>query len=266
MGYFIIKRIDSIIKLVNARDPPNKFFESTVNLANQDAWKRRSIYLSQANFQFEPQSTNNFRHSINNIGLRSTALLKDDSSDDWMYGNTDEGIGEMDRYIPMIGVPKCISALKDKFLPVGLQKMLRQSTRFSYSFHVGRDSKVSKRESSIQNNTNKNLTNKIIMNEELKVNLVKTWAKAKEFFKYSKESSSRSTSSDKDDNWNIIDDDWVQETSISYRCDNLNKYNINTMFSKWEFSSLKEEVKNLSLAFKNKRDSYVNKIEEIDQK
>ena len=50
------KRIQSIIKLVNARDPPNKIFESTVNLANKDAWKRRSIYLTKAQLQFETQS------------------------------------------------------------------------------------------------------------------------------------------------------------------------------------------------------------------
>lgn len=50
------KRIQSIIKLVNARDPPNKLFESTVNLANKDAWKRRSIYLTKAQFQFDTQN------------------------------------------------------------------------------------------------------------------------------------------------------------------------------------------------------------------
>lgn len=99
------------------------------------------------------------------------------------------------------------------------------------------------------------------------MNLAETWARAKEFFKYSKDSNSRSESLDKDDNWNIVEDDWVQETSISHRCDNLNKYNINTMFAKCEFGNRIEDIKMISSVHKNtKINSYVNKIEEIDQK
>ena len=75
-----------------------------------------------------------------------------------MCNNTDEGIGEMDRYIPMIGVPKWLTALKDKYLPIGLQKMLRNSTRFSYSFYVGGDSKALKQEiSSFRESANSKL-------------------------------------------------------------------------------------------------------------
>lgn len=99
------KKIQHIVKLVNARDPPNRFFESTVNLANQDAWKRRSIYLSKAHLNFEPQSTHNVRHSMH-TALPTPHLNREDSADDEQWDNTDECIGEYDRIIPVIGVPK----------------------------------------------------------------------------------------------------------------------------------------------------------------
>lgn len=59
------KHIEKVVKLVNARDPPNKLFESTVNLANRDAWKRRSVYMSRAQFNREPIENIDIRHSVN---------------------------------------------------------------------------------------------------------------------------------------------------------------------------------------------------------
>lgn len=104
------KRISSIVKLVNARDPINKYFESTVNLANKDAWKRRSIYLSKAK-QFEPEvMQTETRRTVINQGLNppplATTLSREDSNDDELWGNVDEGIGENDRVIPVISPPK----------------------------------------------------------------------------------------------------------------------------------------------------------------
>lgn len=93
---------------------------------------------------------NNIRHSIN-FGLRPRTLMKEDSTDDYLMDNTDEGIGEMDRFIPCIGVPKCLTALKDDFLPQGLQKILKNSTRFSLSYHMSsQESKFNKRDSSLR--------------------------------------------------------------------------------------------------------------------
>lgn len=178
------RRIQSIVKLVNARDPPNKYFESTVNLANKDAWKRRSIYLSKANMNFEPDNVNNARHTIH-TAFDTPNLNREDSCDDDLWDNTDEGIGEFDRVIPVIGVPKCLSALKDKSLPPGIQKMLKQSTRFSHSFHVGGNSVKGNRDSSIrgfnkQNNSKRNRRE----TEESKTSQANRNKSMKEFFGY----------------------------------------------------------------------------------
>lgn len=194
------RRIQSIIKLVNARDPPNKLFESTVNLANKDAWKRRSIYLTKAQFQFDTQNVKNIRHSIN-FGIRPTTLMKDDSIEDGMFNNTDEGIGEMDRFIPSIGVPKCLTALKDKYLPQGLQKMLKQSTRFSLSYHMSsQESKFYKRESTIRDNIDYKYNTKRSEREEAKRNTEEVFLRPKEKSVHIKDSLHKSESSDKDDN------------------------------------------------------------------
>ncbi len=104
------RRISSIVKLVNARDPINNYFESTVNLANKDAWKRRSIYLSKAK-QFDPDvGRAGPRHTVMNPTLDqpplTSSLSREDSADDELWGNVDEGIGENDRVIPVITPPK----------------------------------------------------------------------------------------------------------------------------------------------------------------
>lgn len=83
------KRISSIVKLVHARDPPNKFFESTVNLANQDAWKRRSIYMSKANMGFEAPREQKERHTVMSP-FETPNLTREDSADDDSWNNTDE--------------------------------------------------------------------------------------------------------------------------------------------------------------------------------
>lgn len=104
------RRISSIVKLVNARDPINKVFESSVNLANKDAWKRRSIFLSKAK-QFEPEmSRPDHRNTVINQSPAPAPLVaslsKEDSMEDELWGNVDEGIGEYDRVIPVITPPK----------------------------------------------------------------------------------------------------------------------------------------------------------------
>lgn len=83
------KRLNSIVKLVNARDPPNKYFESTVNLANQDAWQRRSIYMTRASMNFDAPQSHNLRNTAHAGGL-SPNLHRDDSWDDDVFNNTDE--------------------------------------------------------------------------------------------------------------------------------------------------------------------------------
>jgi hypothetical protein len=92
------------VKLVNARDPPNKYFENTVNLANKDAWKRRSIYLNEAK-AFEPHSAAAGRQTAYGSNLVSN-LSRDDSADDDFFDNVDEEIGEFDRVIPVVLTPK----------------------------------------------------------------------------------------------------------------------------------------------------------------
>lgn len=92
------------MKLVNARDPPNKYFENTVNLANKDAWKRRSIYLNEAK-AFVPQAPAAVRHTAYGSNLVSN-LSRDDSADDDFFDNVDEEIGEFDRVIPIVSNPK----------------------------------------------------------------------------------------------------------------------------------------------------------------
>jgi hypothetical protein len=154
------------VKLVNARDPPNKYFESTVNLANKDAWKRRSIYLTQAK-AFEPHAPAAVRHTAFGTNLGSN-LSKDDSADDDFFDNVDEEIGEFDRVIPIVLTPKCMTALQDKFLPEGISKLLRQSTRFSHSFHVGGGEKRTKIEGSFRNSNIKKSKNTDKYSEESK--------------------------------------------------------------------------------------------------
>lgn len=59
----------------------------------------------------------------------------------------------------------------------------------------------------------------------------------------------------------------MHETAISHHCDNLNRYNIHTMFEKCEFSTPQSEIKLVNSNVQTKkRDSYVNKIEDLDQK
>lgn len=99
------KRIHKTVKLINARDPPNKVFESSVNLTNQDAWKRRSIYMSKAQFQFDTQPNDFMRFSVN-TPIDSSLLKREDSNDDNLWNNVDEGISVYDRIIPVIGTPK----------------------------------------------------------------------------------------------------------------------------------------------------------------
>jgi len=100
------KRINSIVKLINARDPPNRYFDATVKLTDEDVWKRRSIYMSKADRSFEPEQVQNTRHTVANTQLSTPNLNREDSADEDFFDNVDEGIGEHDRVIPVIGVPK----------------------------------------------------------------------------------------------------------------------------------------------------------------
>ena len=143
----------------------------------------------------------------------------------------------MDRFIPSIGIPKCLTALKDKYLPPGLQKMLRQSTRFSLSFHMpSQESKFGKRESQLRESIDCKYNSKRSEREVSKRITEESVAKSKEMSVQSNDIFKRIESSDRDDNWNIADDNSTNEVSIADRWDNLNKLNINSMVSKWDFS------------------------------
>ena len=61
-----------------------------------------------------------------------------------------------------------MTALQDKFLPEGISKLLRQSTRFSHSFHVGGSEIRSKIEGSLRSSNLKKSKNSDKFNEESK--------------------------------------------------------------------------------------------------
>lgn len=78
--------------------------------------------------------------------------------------------------------------------------------------------------------------------EESKRNTEETFTKTKEKSVHMKDPIIKAESSDKEDNWNIADDDITNETSVADRWDNLNKLNISSMIIKWEFSKNNPEA------------------------
>lgn len=223
------KRISSIVKLVEARDPINKYFESTVNLANKDAWRRRSIYLSKAQ-AFDPQiKRGEVRNTVTNtFSPPKTQLSKDDSTDDELWDNVDEGIGEYDRVIPSIAPPKCMAVLIDRFLPAGISNLLRNSTRFSRSFHVGGSSKKDHWESSYS--TSKFMSRIGSRGEESKntftTNTLSANTENTAFFGYQKNTNVQQEEVIKpqEDNWNFTEEKWVREKTLQEQKDTLKDY------------------------------------------
>lgn len=189
-----------------------------------------------------------------------------------MWDNTDEGIGEFDRVIPVIGVPKCLSALKDKSLPPGIQKMLKQSTRFSHSFHVGGNPVKDHRDTSIRgfnkdkpNNRNRRET------EESKAAQAQRNKSMKEFFGYKNYAEmQRNNPSEFEDASNFGEEAWIREKTLHHQKDSLNQYDNNTVFSKNSFQENKDqnEVNDViePVNHSKQRDSLIDKIEEIDNK
>ena len=259
-------KIKKIVKLVNMRDPPNKLFESSVDLANKDAWKRRSIYMSKAQYNFEAPDVDQVRHSVNvpfDIPLINSNK-NDDCSDDHLWNNVDECISVHDRIIPVIPTPKCLSALKDRYLPQGIQNMLKNSTRFSHSFHIKRDAKGVKRDSEMMfKHAKKHNSNNLDVFEKAR--------------KISQAMKSGSSSSDYDDNCNIDDEEeYTPEATLAHQCDNLRRYSIDTKFKlpppqQDDLGRISKNLEIVGNVHQNDyeksiklRDNQMNKIEDLD--
>jgi Dullard-like phosphatase family protein len=264
-----VKRIDSIVKLINARDPPNKYFDSTVNFMDDNVWKRRSIYMTKAQMNLDPSRSQHARHTVLNSGHQGLTLSREDSGEDDFWDNTDEGIGEYDRVIPVVAIPKWLSALKDKYLPPGIQKMLKQSTRFSYSFHVTGDSlKKNKSDSDHKSRKGSKIGKRYnVMSEEEKQNLIERGKQAKKFFGYQQFTDVKS--SDPEEFTNQLDyeeEQWIREKTLRHKKDDLKQLENNTVFKKWDFKNEDKDEASLVNQSSCQRDSCIDKIEEIDNK
>lgn len=183
---------------------------------------------------FDGPSNRQIRNSVA-VGYEQPTLNREDSNEDSMWGNTDEEIGEYDRYIPVIGVPQCLTVLKDNHLPPKLQKMLRQSTRFSHSFHVNKDAEGGKRNSTIKGLKSKKKKQKRrdydirgSQHTEKRENKLSEFSAYKDI-----NNNEKPIKGEIDDKQcNIAEDDWSRETLLKHHCDNLKKYSIDTIFGK----------------------------------
>ena len=82
-------------------------------------------------FIVSPANSN--RSSVIEFNLRSSRLVGDE--DEWM--NTDEGISSDDKLIPTHLETQCLTNLKVRYIvSPEVQNLLKQSSRFSTSFHV----------------------------------------------------------------------------------------------------------------------------------
>ena len=246
--------------MINSRDPPNKFFESTVNWANKDAWKRRSIYLSKAQ-AFVPQNQETRRTVVTTLA-KASSLNRDDSTDDELWNNVDENIGEYDRVIPSISTPKWMKALLDNFLPESISNLLRNSTRFSHSFHVGGNPK--NRDSSFRNSKFNSSKKENIFEEN------KTYENRAEnngFYGYQKfsEVKRQNTLKSEEDTWDFTEEKWIREKSLKQQRDSLKNFENDPIRRMTNLQS-SEDGQNEMKQTQDIQDISIRKIEEIDDK
>eukprot|EP00343_Euplotes_focardii_P002333 CAMPEP_0205807058 /NCGR_PEP_ID=MMETSP0205-20121125/10729_1 /ASSEMBLY_ACC=CAM_ASM_000278 /TAXON_ID=36767 /ORGANISM="Euplotes focardii, Strain TN1" /LENGTH=490 /DNA_ID=CAMNT_0053080791 /DNA_START=66 /DNA_END=1538 /DNA_ORIENTATION=- len=225
-------------------------------MGNKDAWKRRSIFLTKAQ-AFEPHSNQESRHTVMNNMNNKPFLHRDDSTDDELWDNVDENIGEFDRVIPSIAQPKCMQALLDIFQLEGINNLLRNSTRFSISFHVGGNS-LKNKESSFRG-SKFDSSRKANRKEENKMIEKNTEGG---FNGYQNFSEVHRQDTLKADDCNFTEEQWVREKSLKIQRESLKNDPIKRMTNIKNGLDEQNEIDQIE----NDHDLSIRKIEELDDK
>jgi hypothetical protein len=142
-----------------------------------------------------------------------------------------------------------MTALQDKFLPEGISKLLRQSTRFSHSFHVGGSEMRTKAEGGFRNSNIKKSKNPDKYNEESK-NFATKVDKTGGFDGYQTSGPDRGPTEKRNVGPDNNKDKWIMEKKLDRQPSN---------------EPISDEKLNLELASQAHENS-IRKIEEIDNK
>lgn len=142
-----------------------------------------------------------------------------------------------------------MNALQDKFLPEGISRLLRQSTRFSHSFHVGSKSVLGKKEESLRKSNLIRSKRHDKYNEESKSFATKV-DRNKGFDGYQKFSDVERVDTEKLNLYDYNPDRWIEEKPAEYLPNRESGYD-----GRQEFDIATQE-----------RDNAIRKIEEIDDK
>lgn len=116
-----------------------------------------------------------------------------------------------------------MAALLDRFLPIGISNLLRQSTRFSHSFHVGGSSKKGQGDSSI---STAKFRSRIATRTEESKNTYTSGSETTGFFGYQKNTdvSREETIPTKEDPCNFEEEKWVSEKTLDQKHQNLKTF------------------------------------------
>jgi len=116
-----------------------------------------------------------------------------------------------------------MAALLDRFLPVGISNLLRQSTRFSHSFHVGGSSKKSPGDSSM---STAKFRSRIATRTEENKNTYTNNSENTGFFGYQKNSDifKENAVPSADDPYNFEEEKWITEKTLNQNRESLKNY------------------------------------------
>jgi hypothetical protein len=142
-----------------------------------------------------------------------------------------------------------MTALQDKFLPEGISRLLKQSTRFSHSFHVGGNSILGKKEENLRK-SNLNRSKRHDNYSEESKDFVTKVDRNKGFDGYQKFSDVARVDTEKLNLYDYNPDRWNEEKPVEYIPNRDSGYD-----GRQEFDQASQE-----------RDNAIRKIEEIDDK